>query len=437
VTVVLIAVAVLIVVLIIGVPIPFAFFASTLTIVLLDPQFAGGGYEFLIPYGYNKASSIILVAIPMFILAGSLMEKGGIGESLVNLVSMFVGRIKGGLGAVMVISCGLFGAISGSGMATLSCIGSIMLPRMYAAGYPKGISSALISSASLLGLLIPPSLNMILYAFVGGQSVLACFLATIIPGIILIACLSGVNIFLLRKDKNIILTERMQPAVYVKTLTKRTFKAIPALLAPVIILGGIYAGLMTPTEAAAISVVYSIPVGWFIYKGLNWKSFKESLIYSGTTAGVIMIMLFSVMVLSNLYVREDVPGMILRGLTSITDNTTILIIFINLFLIIIGMLMDDTSAILLTTPIMMPVIMGLGIDPIHYAAIMGVNLGLGCVTPPCAPFLYLGSRVGGAPINEMLKPTMWFIFFAWIPTLLITTYLPQVALFLPKLFGFA
>jgi tripartite ATP-independent transporter DctM subunit len=431
--IILLAIVILLIVLIIGVPIPFAFFASTLTIVILDPTMHN--YQFLIPYGYDKASSIILVAIPMFILAGSLMEKGGIGESLVNLVSMFVGRIKGGLGAVMVISCALFGAISGSGMATLSCIGSIMLPRMYKAGYPRGISSALISSASLLGLLIPPSLNMILYAFVGGQSVLACFLATVIPGIVLVILLSAVNMFLLRKNQNIILEKKMSPPVYIKTLGKRAVIAIPALISPVIILGGIYAGFMTPTEAAAVSAAYSIPVGIFIYKGLNRKTLKEALVYSGTTAGVIMVMLFSVMILSNLYVREGVPAMILDGLRSITDNTVILIIFVNIFLVIIGMIMDDTSAILLTTPIMVPVIMGLGIDPVHYAAILGVNLGLGCVTPPCAPFLYLGSRVGSAPINEMLMPTLWFIIFAWIPTLIVTTYVPQLSLMLPRLFG--
>lgn len=431
-SIVLVSIVVLIVVLIIGVPIPFAFFASTLSIVLLG----GYDYSFLIPYGYNKASSIILVAIPLFILAGSLMEKGGIGESLVNLVDMFVGRIKGGLGAVMVISCALFGAISGSGMATLSCIGSIMLPRMYKAGYPRGISSALISSASLLGLLIPPSLNMILFAFVGGQSVLACFLATIIPGIVLVILLSVVNIWMLRNDQNIVLQPKMEMKVYTRTLGSRFMRAIPALISPIIILGGIYGGYMTPTEAASISVLYSIPVGWFIYKGLNKTTLKDSFIYAGTTAGVIMIMLFSVMILSRLYVMENVPNMILDVMFSITDNTMVLILFVNLFLVIIGMLMDDTSAILLTTPIMIPVVTALGINPVHYAAIMGVNLGLGCVTPPCAPFLYLGSRVGGAPINEMLKPTMWLIFFAWIPTLLITTYVPQIALFLPTLLGY-
>jgi len=435
-TILLITLFTLVVLLLAGVPIPFAFFSATLVIVF----FGGIGDDpgSLLRYGYTKATSIILCAIPLFILAGSLMEKGGIGESLVNLVSMFVGRIKGGLGAVMVISCGLFGAISGSGMATLSCIGSIMLPRMYAAGYPKGISSALISSASLLGLLIPPSLNMILYAFVGGQSVLACFLATVLPGVILIICLSLTNMFLLRKNKDIKLEDKMPTPVYFKTLGTRSVRAIPALISPIIILGGIYSGIMTPTEAAAVSVVYSIPVGWFIYKGLRGKTFKESLLYSGTTAGVIMIMLFSVMILSNLYVRANVPSIILNGMTSITQNPVVLLIIVNLFLIVIGMIMDDTSAILLTTPLLLPIVTNpaLGVNPVHFAAIMGVNLGLGCVTPPCAPFLYLGSRVGGAPINEMLGPTMWFIAFAWIPTLILTTYIPDLALLIPRSLGF-
>ena len=433
-SIVIIAIIVLVVVLLMGVPIPFAFFASTLTLVMLGDY---SDYTFLLPYGYNKASSIILVAIPLFILAGSLMEKGGIGESLVNLVDVFVGRIKGGLGAVMVISCALFGAISGSGMATLSCIGSIMLPRMYAAGYPRGISSALISSASLLGLLIPPSLNMILYAFVGGQSVLASFMATVIPGVILVILLSLTNIWQLRNNHDIVLADPMPPKEFVVVLGQKTAKAIPALIAPIIILGGIYGGIMTPTEAASVAVLYSIPVGFFIYRGLRGSAFVESLVYAGTTAGVVMIMLFSVMILSRLYVMENVPQMILNAMTAVSDNPMVLVMIINLFLIVVGMIMDDTSAILLTTPILLPVVLALGISPVHYAAIMGVNLGLGCVTPPCAPFLYLGSRVGGAPINEMLGPTMWFILFAWLPTLLLTTYVPSISLFLPRLMGLA
>ena len=427
----LLTIVVLVVGLLIGIPVPFSFFAGTLTIVI-----AGGyDYTFLLPYAYKQSSSIILMSIPLFIFAGSLMEKGGIGECLVNLVDMFIGRIKGGLGIVMVVACGIFGAISGSGMATLSCIGSIMLPRMEQAGYPKGHSAALISSASLLGLLIPPSMNMILYAFVGGQSVLSCFVATVIPGIILIVLLSTVNCVLLRKNPNVQLSDPIPKGEYLPRLGKRTLHALPALICPIIILGGIYSGAMTPTEAAGVAVIYAVPVGFFVYKGLNGKTLKEAMINAGTTAGVIMIMIFSVTMLCRLYVMEDVPNLILNAMLSVTQNQTLLVLMVNLFLIIIGMIMDDTSAILLTTPILLPVVTALGIDPVHYAAIVGVNLGLGCVTPPCAPFLYLGARVGKANIKEMLGPTGWIILFAWIPTLLLTTFIPDLALFLPRMMG--
>jgi tripartite ATP-independent transporter DctM subunit len=272
---------------------------------------------------------------------------------------------------------------------------------------------------------------MIIYAFIGGQSVLACFLSTVIPGIILVILLSATNFWLLRNNKEIRLIERMERPVYVKTLGKRTVRAIPAMIAPV------YGGFLTPTEAAAVSVMYTIPVGIWFYKGLNGKTFRESLIIAGTTAGVIMIMLLSVMMLSRLYIMENVPQMILNAMTSVTDNTVILILMVNLFLIVIGMLMDDTSAILLTTPILLPVVIQLGVSPVHFAAILGVNLGLGCVTPPTAPFLYLGARIGNAPIGEMMGPTMWFIAFAWIPTLALTTFVPGLSLFLPRLFGLA
>ncbi len=419
----------LLVTLIIGVPIPFSFFASSLVVVVMGKYDPG----FLLPYGYSKASSIILTAIPLFVLAGGLMEKGGIGEKLVDLVELFIGRIKGGLGAVMVISCAIFGAISGSGCATVSCIGSIMLPRMYAAGYPRGHCSALIASAGVLGLLIPPSVTMIIYAWVGGQSVLASFLATVIPGITLVILFSLVNIFLLRNNPDIKVTENYSLATTAKLFGKKSIKAAPAIMAPVIILGGIYGGIMTPTEAAAISCLYAIPVGMFIYKGLNKQEFYKTVLNSVTTAGVILIMLFSVQVLSRLYIMENVPQKLMFLLQAISENPLVIIMMINIFMIIMGMLMDDISAILLCTPILLPIVTQLGVSPIQFAAILGVNLGMGCVTPPCAPFLYLAGRVGGAPVNEMLRPTMALILFAWLPTLLLTTYIPQFALWLPRL----
>lgn len=202
---------------------------------------------------------------------------------------------------------------------------------------------------------------------------------------------------------------------------------------PFIILGGIYSGAMTPTEAAAVGGLYAIPVGFFIYKGLTWKSFVRTLIDSAVTTGVLMVMLFSVMLLSRIYIMEDLPGKIMGALTSISDNRIVLIAMLNVFMIIFGMLMDDISAVLLCTPILLPIAIKLGIDPVQFAAIVAVNLGMGNVTPPTAPLLFVGGHLSGARVDEMMPTALIMIAFAWIPTLIVTTYWPEFSLFLPKL----
>jgi len=426
---IIIALLLIIVTLLFGLPVPFCFMLSTLFMVITQ------GYDpsFLLPYGFSQMSSIVLLAIPLFIMVGGMMDKGGIGTSLVNLVDVFVGRVKGGLGAVAVVSCAVFGSISGSCAATLSCIGSIMFPRLRESGYPMGHSAALVSCAAPLGLLIPPSSQMILYAWVGQQSVLACFLATVGPGILLMILLSVLNIFMLRNDPNIHVAPPLPAAETLKVLGKRSKSAFPALLMPFIVLGGIYGGIMTPTEAAAVAVLYSIPVGFFIYRGLNKDNFMEVVVDTATTTGVVMLMMFCIMMLSRIYVMERLPSMIMNFLGSISTNKNVILLMLNIFMIIIGMIMDDVSAMLLCTPILLPVVTSLGVHPIHFAAIIGVNLGLGNVTPPTAPTLYFGGRIAKTPVSQMLKPAMTFIIFAWLPTLLAVTYFPDLALWLPKL----
>ena len=424
-----IALVVLIITLIIGVPVPFAFFSAVVYLVYAL------GYDpgFLLPYGFSKMSTVVLLAIPLFIMAGGLMEKGGIGGKLADVVDILVGRFKGGLGAVSIVSCAIFGSITGSAAATLSCIGTVMIPRLYAAGYPKGHTAALISNASVIGLLIPPSAIMILYGWIGNQSILACFLATVIPGIILTILLCVVNYFLLRKNTNIKVSEKLDLSTTAKVFGIRTLKATPALAMPFIVLGGIYAGIMTPTEAAAVAVFYSVPIGFLVYKGLNRDNFLKVLIETATTTGVIMVMLYAVMLLSRIYIMENVPQTIMAYLAAISENKYVILMMLNVFMISIGMLMDDVSAVLLTTPVLLPVAIIIGVNPIHFAAILGVNLGMGNITPPTAPLLFLGSRVGGASLNKMLGPSFYMIIFAWLPTLLITTYVPEVAMFLPRL----
>ncbi|MFA5621390.1 MAG: TRAP transporter large permease [Thermovirgaceae bacterium] len=426
---VLFSLVLLVITLIIGVPVPFAFLVATTLLVIT------GGYSpsFLLPYGFSKMSTIVLLAIPLFIMAGGIMERGNIGDKLVDLVDLFVGRIKGGLGVVAVVSCAVFGSITGSACATLSCIGSIMFPRLEKAGYPRGHSAALLANASVLGMLIPPSAIMILYSWVGNQSVLASFLSSVVPGIILTILLSVVNMFLLRHNEDLVLAAPISSREKWSLFRVRGKRAVPALVMPVLVLGGIYGGIMTPTEAAAVAAVYSIPVGFWIYKGLTRKDFFEVLVESGTTTGVIMVMLYAVMILSRLYIMEDLPTQILNLLMAVSTNRYAILFMINIFMIIIGMIMDDVSAVLLSTPILLPIILKLGFSPVHFAAIVGVNLGMGNITPPAAPLLYLGGRVGNAPINEMLMPTVWMLLFGWLPTLALTTYVPGLATFLPNL----
>ncbi|NLY19752.1 MAG: TRAP transporter large permease subunit [Tissierellia bacterium] len=435
-----IALLVLLICLVIGVPIPLAFLGSAGAVSFM------GGYNTtsLIVTGYNKLNSILLLTIPLFVLAGAIIDKGGIGEKLVGTVEKFVGRIKGGLGIVTVVSCAVFGAVSGSSSATLSCIGSIMTPRLKENGYSEGLIGALLASSGVLGILIPPSMLMILYAWSSGESVLACFIATVIPGIALIVLFSLVNLWYAKRDPNIKVYEKLiedakekeEKKKLKKASKKRGESALPALFMPVIILGSIYGGILTATEAAALSVIYAIPIGVLYYKKIDMKTFKEAMIQAGETSGVIMAMLFSVMILSRLYISENLPQMILGFLTSISDNPIIIMLMVNVFMVILGMLMDDTSATILATPILLPVVTAIGISPIHFAAILGVNIGMGNITPPTAPLLYLGGRIAGSDVKKMLGPNMALILFAWIPVLILTTYFPNIALFLPKLLGY-
>jgi C4-dicarboxylate transporter, DctM subunit len=419
---------VLCIMLIIGVGLPFAFGA----VLLLLGVFGGHDVAGFFPAGHWRLNTVVLLAIPLFILAGGFMERGKIAAPLIHLAELFVGHIRGGLSAAAVLASGIFGSISGSAAATVSCIGSIMAPHLRRANYPLGMSSALIVAASPLGLLIPPSSSTILYAWVIRVSVLKCFLATVVPGLILIALLLATNFWLLRNNKDI--KVEVRPDKFARELGKRSKQSFAALLFPAIILGGIYSGIMTPTEAAGVAVIYAIPVGFWIYRGLTWSIFVETLRDSAVTIGVVMSAGFIVLTVSRFLIFEDVPGLAESFVYSVSDNPIAILLMVNLTMILIGMLMDDISGILLASPILYPVVQTVGIDPIHFAAIVGVNMGMANITPPAAPLLYLGARVMDTPVNIMMKPLMIMIVFAWLPTLVITTFVPQVALWLPNLF---
>ena len=360
------------------------------------------------------------------------MGSTGIASRLINISDSILGRKKSGLGTVSIVSCAIFGAIAGTATAAVAAIGSIMIPRMVKRGYPRGHATGLVACSSVLGQLIPPSVPMILYAWATWQSVAACFLSTVVPGIILVIIYSIINWFMCRKLP-IKVSAPISPKEQVKEFGQASYKGFYALLMPIIVLGGIYGGIFTPTESAGVGALYCIFVGFFIYRTLKFKQLANTMVDSITTTGVVVLMVFFVMILSRLYVMGNVPQRLVATLTGITDNKYIILLMVNLFLIILGMLMDDFSGTLLAAPLLFPLMQAIGVHPIHFAAILGTNLGLGNVTPPTAPILYLAGRIGKCKFDELLTPAVKFMLFGAIPVVLLTTYFPCLSLWLPHL----
>ena len=424
----LLVMLVVVVLLLIEIPVAFAFGIGA----LLFPLLTDNNISFLIPHGFNTASGFALLALPLFVLAGTLMAVGGISERLLDFVNAFVGRIKGGLGAVTVITCALFGAISGSSSAAIAAIGQIMIPRMVREGYPAGHATALVACSSVLALLIPPSIPMIVFSITGGISVGAAFLSTIIPGILLAIVYCGLNFWFLRKNTSITVDESLSFMEASKNVARSGYRASFALLMPLLILGVIYSGVATPTEAAAIAVIYAIPVGMYIYKGLTLKSLSDATIRAVITTGSIMAVLFFLFIMSRAMILEQIPKQLAEALLAVSDNRIIILLLINLLLLLIGMIVDDISGAVLAAVIFLPVISQLGIHPIHFAAIVGVNLGLGNVSPHCAPMLYMAGGVSKLPLDKYIAPTLKFLVFGHLPMVLIVTFIPDLALYLPR-----
>lgn len=420
---------ILVALLLLGVPVPFAFGGSTIFLISVfgfDPVA-------LFSTSYTQLSSVTLLAIPLFIVAGGVMEKGRIGEALINWVNVFVGRSKSGLTWVTCITSAIFGSICGSGAATLSCIGSIVAPMMREKKYPVGVAAACACCAAPLGLLIPPSAMQILVAWTLNISVLACFLATVVPGVILTFLLGLTSQWLLRKYDDIETEPKVSGSEWMALFGRRTKTAIPALIMPVIILGGIYSGVMTATESAGIAVVYAVPVAMFVYKKMNLRGLAVTLKESAVSTGVVMCMIGIVMMMSRILTQQGLPQQICDLLLSVSDNKYVILIMVNIFMVILGMIMDDTSATLLAAPILFPVMQQIGVSPYQFAAIMGVNIGMGNITPPSAPFLYLSARIFNTSAGKIMKPVLWLIAFGYLPTLILTTFIPEVSLTLPRL----
>ncbi len=426
----LIFVLVLVVILILAeVPVGYAFGVGGLLFAVLT----GRDISYLLPGSFWQVGGFALLALPLFIIAGTLMGASGISERLIDFINAFVGRFKGGLGAVTVISCALFGAISGSGAAAIAAIGSIMIPKMEAEGYPRGHATALVGCSSVLSLLIPPSIPMIVFSLTAGLSVAACFLATVFGGVLIMTIYCVLNFLFLRNVDTVTVAPKIGAAAQIRQIGRSTKRAFFALLMPLIMLGGIYSGMFTPTEAAAVALVYTLPVGFFIYRGLTFRTTAQALVQGGLNTGAIITILFFLLIMSRAMVLEQVPATLASFLISLSDNKFVLLLMINVLLLLIGMLVDDISGSILAAIILMPVIAKMGIHPIHFAAIVGVNLGLGNITPPCAPLLYMAGAIGNLPLNRYIGPTMKFILLGHLPAVFVVTFLPALSLYLPRL----
>lgn len=427
----ILAFAVLVILLTIGVPLPYCFGAG-----LMVMSVAGGAtMKGTMLWGFSQLATPVLLAVPLFVFAGTLMSVSGIAGSLLKFVNIFVGRVRGGLGVVATVSCAIIGAISGSGLTGIAAVGPLLIPEMERQGYPRAYATALIANSSILGLLIPPSVTMIVYGWVTETSILASFLATLGPGLLIMLNFSLVNLVMARKFP-LVMADPKPFHEAIREGASRTVHALPALLMPVIILGGIYGGIMTPTEAAAIAVIYSIPVGFMIYKGLTWRTFIESGKESATAVGAILIMVLFSLMLSQIYVMEDIPQALVDAIFEITDNKVLLLIMVNLFLFMIGMVVNDVTAIILTAPLLLPLMSALGVTPIQFAAIMGVNTAMGGVTPPYASILYMGARIGKVQFTKLIKPAMILLLFGYLPVVVLVSVWPDLSEYIPALFGY-
>jgi tripartite ATP-independent transporter DctM subunit len=431
-TVILLDVAVLVILLILSVPLPFCFGGALLFLSI----FGNVSMASMMMWGFNQMINMVLLASPLFIFAGVLMANSGIADKRLDFVDLFVGRIRGGIGVGCTVTCAIIGAISGSGFTGVAATGPIMIPRMVAQGYPRGYATALVTVSSILGLLIPPSVIMIIYGWITETSILACFLATVGPGILITLSFSVINLVWAKKMPNIILEDPVVLKQKRKRMPSRFLKAIPALSVPFVILGGIYGGVFTPTEAAAVAAILALPIGFLIYKGLTIKNFIPVVRESATSVGAIMTMIIFTLILSQTFVMLRVPQMLVQVVFRLTENYFLILILINIFLFFVGMIVNDVTGIILLAPLLLPLVQQMGMDPVQLAAIMGTNLAMGGVTPPYASILYLGMRVGKCEFTDILKPTMVFLLLGYVPIVFLTTYWPPLSMWLPTVLGY-
>jgi tripartite ATP-independent transporter DctM subunit len=419
-----------VILLLLGVPIAVCIGIATIGTMLVTIDFLPAVTTISQRMG-TALDSFALLAIPLFILSGHFMSRGGIAHRLIELAKVFVGRFSGGLAYVNILACLLFGAIAGSAVAAAAAIGAFMIPLMIKEGYDRSYGAAVNVTSATSGLIIPPSNILIVYSLAsGGVSIAALFLAGYVPGILMGISLMFVSGILARKNRYPV-GEKVSFVDGVKKL----FDALPSLLLIVIVVGGIIAGYFTATEASAIAVLYTFILSVIIYREIKFKEVPQVLLQSVVTTGVVTFLIATSMAMSWIMSYENIPQNITAALLSLTDSKLVILLIINIVLLGVGTFMDMTPAVLIFTPIFLPVAVELGIDPIHFGIIMIMNLCIGLCTPPVGTVLFVGCGIAGTSITKMIKPLIPLL-IAMIGTLLVVTFIPEISMTLPRLFGF-
>lgn len=373
--------------------------------------------------------NFLLLAVPLFILAGKLMNASGITRRLVDFFYILIGHIRGGLAYVNIIASIFFAGITGAGAADTAAIGSIMIPAMKKEGYTPEYSGAVTAISSTIGPTIPPSIAMVVYGAIAETSIAKLFLAGFIPGLLLGFAQILVAAYYAKRQKFSV----RQKILSIQTVTKGFFNTILAILMPVILLGGILSGVFTPTEAAGVAVFYALIVGFFVYRELTISDFLKILYETSVLTGTILIILAMAHLFGWILAAETVPEIVAKAMISITENRILILLLINLLLLFTGTIMETLAAIILLTPILLPLAQSIGIDPVHFGIIITVNLNIGLATPPLGVCLIVASPIAKVPLEKIALSAVPFL-MASIVVLLVITYVPQLVLLIPNMF---
>lgn len=410
-----------------GIPVAFSLGVSALVFM-----FANHVSTALVPLDiFTGMDSFLLTAIPLFILAGNLMNAAGLTEELIEFSKLFVGRIRGGLAYANVIISMIFAGMTGAGVSDTAAVGTIMIPGMEKDGYRKDYSTAVTVLSSTIGPVIPPSIPFIVYGSITGLSIGSLFVAGIVPGILLGLCVMGTIFAGSRKEKLPRIEERLplrQKCIVIRD-------AVLALMMPVIILGGILGGIATPTESAGIAAFYAFIIGAFVYRKVTPRKFMKVLIESGITTGAVMILMGTAAIFAYLLASEQFPQTVSNLVLSATTNKYLILVLINVILWIFGMFLDVVPALLILIPVFLPLVEHVGVDPLHFGVICVLNLSIGLATPPVGMCLFVGANISKLSIEKISRALVPFL-AASVVALLITTYWQNLILYLPRLFGY-